>query len=54
MSQDTNSIFQVGNTISYNGDEWTIVRLVIDHTILLQKVDEPSTIVRVHASKLLG
>jgi hypothetical protein len=54
MSHDTNSIFQIGNTISYNGDEWTVVRFVIDHTVLLQKIDEPSTIVRVHASELLG
>jgi len=44
---------QMGNVVSYDNDEWIIMRLIIDHTVLLQKVNEPTAFIRVHVSKLL-
>lgn len=53
MTHEKTKGIQIGNVISYDGDEWSIIRLIIDHTVLLQKVDEPATVIRVHVSKLL-
>jgi len=52
MPHDTN-IFNVGSIISHDGAEWIVVRLLISHSVLLQKIDEPTTTIRVPVSKLL-
>jgi hypothetical protein len=53
MTHEKINGIQIGNVISYDNNEWIVMRLIIDHTVLLQKVDEPAAFIRVHVSKLL-
>lgn len=53
MSEAKKNVFQVGNVISHEGSDWTIARFIIDRSVLLQNLADPTVVIRVHTSKLI-
>jgi hypothetical protein len=44
----------MGNVIQYDGNEWVVVRVIIDGNVILQNVEDEEEIIRVHIKKIMA